>query len=71
MKTFIFGTAFPKTAKDTLIKKFIAMNGAAISVPKINTFETSFTNSAVGLTLRKKDPIGNKSKLNMNAFKTS
>ena len=71
IKTFIFGTALPKTAKDMLIKKFIAINGAAIKVPKTKTLETSFTNSKVGLALKKKEPIGRISKLKINAFKTS
>jgi hypothetical protein len=71
IKTFIFGTAFPNTAKETLIRKFIAIKGAAINVPNIKTFETSLTNSSVGLTLRKKDPMGSKLKLNIKAFKTS
>ena len=70
IKTFIFGTALPKTAKDMLIKKFIAINGAAIKVPKTKTLETSFTNSKVGFALKKKEPIGRISKLKINAFKT-
>lgn len=37
MKTFILGTAFPKTAKETLIRKFNAIKGAAISVPMTKT----------------------------------
>ena len=37
IKTFILGTAFPRTANDMLIKKFNAMKGAAISVPRTNT----------------------------------
>ena len=54
-----------------LIKKFIAINGAAIKVPKTKTLETSFTNSKVGFALKKKEPIGMISKLKINAFKTS
>ena len=37
INTFIFGTAFPKTANEMLIRKFNAMKGAAIRVPKTNT----------------------------------
>ena len=63
INTFILGTALPRTAKETLIKKFRAIKGAAIKVPMIKTLVTSSTNSAVGLTVRKNAPIGNKSKL--------
>ena len=63
IKTFILGTALPKTAKETLIKKFKAIKGAAIKVPKMKTCFTSSTNSSVGLTVRKNDPIGRISKL--------
>ena len=37
MKTFIFGTALPNTAKETLTKKFKAINGAAMRVPMTKT----------------------------------
>ena len=41
MNTFILGTALPRTAKEMLIIKFKAMNGAAIKLPITKTFETS------------------------------
>jgi hypothetical protein len=71
MKTFILGTALPNTAKETLIRKFKAMKGAAISVPMTKTWDTSSTNSTVGLALRKKDPIGKISKLMIKALRIS
>ena len=45
IKTFIFGTALPSTAKETLTRKLSAMKGAAIRVPITNTLETSSTNA--------------------------
>jgi hypothetical protein len=71
INTFILGTAFPRTAKEILIKKFNAINGAAIKVPSTKTWVTSFTNSTVGFADKKKDPIGNNSKLRTNALSTS
>ena len=37
MNTFILGTALPRTANETLIRKFNAIKGAAISVPITKT----------------------------------
>ena len=71
MKTFIFGTALPNTAKETLTKKFNAIKGAAIKVPRTKTLATSPTYSSIGLTCKKKLPIGRISKLIINAFKTN
>ena len=71
INTFIFGTALPRTAKEIFIKKFNAMKGAAIRVPRTNTWLTSFTNWPIGFAVKKKDPIGSISKLKMKAFSTS
>jgi hypothetical protein len=48
IKTFIFGTAFPSTANEMLIRKFIAINGAAMRVPKTHTVAVSRTKPRVG-----------------------
>jgi len=71
INTFIFGTAFPRTANDTLMRKFKAMKGAAISVPTTKTLATSATYSSIGFACKKKLPIGNISKLMMKARITS
>jgi hypothetical protein len=71
IKTFILGTALPRTANETLTIKFKAIKGAEIKVPIMKTWFTSFTNSRVGLALRKKAPIGRISKLMIKALRTS
>ena len=58
MKTFILGTALPRTANEMLIIKFKAMKGAAIKVPTTKTFETSLAYSTIGLAVRKYFPMG-------------